>query len=166
MLTLRKDFFGIFVEHEDQRSAKSSQSISQTAFVETAKAIFLVEFFETVRRTGVFFDFSSGLHHELSSDSVKRVEDQAGALCDEIGNQILLPEGCFTFERSLLEVIVCAKSQSFTEKDSGQGHADTPVHAFDTIGLDGLSKAVDDSFVLAFAAGLEHVSGELSSDEV
>jgi len=166
VLLLRKDFFGIFVEHEDQRSTKSSQGISQTAFVKAAKAIFLVESFETIDGTGIFFDFGTGLHHKLSTNCVKRVEDQTGALCDDIGNQILLPKGCFTFQGSLFEIIICTESQSFTEENSGQGHADTSVHAFDTIGLDGLSKAVDDTFVLAFATGLEHVSGELGSYEV
>ena len=164
----------LVIHNQDQRATHTSEDVGASSLEESLGTFFSGDFTEAVNGTVVqdflfaVGGFSTGLHHESSSDGVQGVGEETGDSGDVHGIEEFKDDGgvLFILEEKSLTGVIAAEVEGSVGDDTHHGDGETLVETSETIGLVDFGETVQKTVELSLAFALSDISGESSTGEV
>lgn len=164
----------LVIHNQDQRATHTSEDIGASSLEESLRTFFSGDFTEAVNGTIVqdflfaVGGFSTGLHHESSSDGVQGVGEETGNSGDIHGIDELEEDGgiLFILEEDSLSGVVATEVEGSVGDNTHHGDGEALVETSDTVGLVDFGETVQKTVELSLAFAFSDISGKSGTGEV
>lgn len=157
------------VEDKDESTTSTSENVGEASLEEGFTTLLLEDLSNAIHGTVVKLIFSSltSGHHESSSNGIKWVGDDTSNVGDDLGvDELLDEEGLLVVgEEDLFTSIESTEVGGSVSDDTNDGDTETSVETLDTVLLEVLDEAVNETGEFSILSGT-NISGESGSSEV
>ena len=165
--SLEENSLDLGVEDENESTTGTSEDVGEGSLEESLGTFVGEDSLEAVDGTSVHLVGSSGVHHESSSDGIKRVGDDAGADGDDLGEG---PHGenvslLGIWEHHGLTGIEHTEVGGAIKDNTNDGDTETSVETLGSFLCGDLLEAIDESTELSVTTGT-NVSSKTGSGEI
>jgi hypothetical protein len=169
-----KNGLELIVHDKDQRSSHTSKNVGSSSLEESLSSFLFSDFLETVKGS-VVKDFllsvgslSARLHHESSSDGVKRVGHKSSHGGDIHGvNELNNNTGVLlVLEKDGFSRVITSEVHSSVSNDTHHGNSESLVKTEKSVGFIDLGETVNESVELSLSVTLTDIGGKSGSGEI
>jgi len=157
-----------FVVHNQHKgSTHTSEDVGESTLEESLTTFVLDDLSDTIHSTSVHDILSTRLHHESSSDGIKRVRDQTRDTSDKLGNEELVENAALAIvEENSLKSIVTTEVAGSVDDDTEDRDTETLIESLDTISSSDLVDAVNETVELSVRSTLTDIGSKSGSGEI
>jgi len=155
------------VHNQDKRSTSTSENVGESTLEESLGAFLGVDLFEAVNSTIVQNFLSTRLHHQSSSNGIKRIRKETGKRSYDLSNKEFEENtGLGVRQKGSLSGIVTTEIAGSVGNDTKDGNSETLIETFDTIMSSDLIKAINKTNELSISGVSTNISSESGSGKI
>jgi len=155
------------IKNQDKGSTSTSEDVGKSTLEEGLTTFIGVDLGETISGTSVEDFLLTRLHHQSSSDGIKRIGEETGESSDDLGNKELEEDGSLGIsQEGSLSGIVTTEVASSVGNDTEDRDTETLVETLDTVNSSDLVDTINETVELSFSTSLTNIGSKSGSGKI
>jgi len=155
------------IKDQDKRSTSTSEDVGKSTLEEGITTFLSVDLSKAVKSTVVQNFLFTRLHHQSSSDGIKRIRKKTRESSDDLGNEELEEDASLgVSQEGSLSGIVTTEIAGSVSDDTKDGDTETLIETLNTINSSDLVDTIDETVELSISGTSTNISSKSSSGEI